>query len=83
MRYARGSKLMPDTGHWNSQKIVLNVNLVALQRDVLKGRRDGIKEDPTLMRDRSEELSEIRTLIQIVESKWSMCRQRENIDVRQ
>ena len=38
MRYARGSKTLPETEYWGKQRIVLNINLVALQRDVLKGR---------------------------------------------
>ena len=83
MRYARGSKLVPETGYWTSQKIVVGVNLVALQRDVLKERRERIKANPTLVNERSEELSEIRAQIQILDSKWSRCRQREDIDARQ
>ena len=75
MRYARGSRLVPYTGYWASQKIVLCLNVVALQRDVLKERRDRIKADPTLPKERKEELIEIRTQIQIIGSKWSRCRQ--------
>ena len=48
MRYARESRLVPGTGYWASQRVALNVNLVALQRDVLKERRDRIMSDPTL-----------------------------------
>ena len=35
------------------------------------------------MKGRSEELKEIRSQIQILDSKWSRCRQRDKIDVRQ
>ena len=46
MRYASGSKLVPGTWYWASQKIVLNVNLANLQRDVLEEGRDRIRSDP-------------------------------------
>ena len=36
MRYAGGSKLVPETGYWASQRVDLDINLVALQRDVLR-----------------------------------------------
>ena len=49
MRYARGSKTLSDTEYWDSPRVVLNVNVVALQRDVLKERRDHIRSEPTLL----------------------------------
>ena len=36
MRYSRGSKIAAETEHWESQRVALNINLAALQRDVLK-----------------------------------------------
>ena len=81
MRYARGSRLVPGT-YWASQRVVLNINLVALQIDVLKGRRGRIKSDPTLVNERRDEVMGIRKQVQILDSKWSSSRQREDLDVR-
>ena len=81
MRYARGSRLVQGA-YWATQKVALDMNLVALQRDVLKERRDRLKSDPTLTHDRKEELMEIRKQIQIIDCKWSRSRQRDDLDVR-
>ena len=51
---------MSDTEYCDSPRVVLNVNVVALQRDVLKERRDHIRSDTTLLMERGEELLEIR-----------------------
>ena len=59
MRYARGYKQVA-TEFWEATRIKLFLNVVALQRDVLKERREKIRWDPQLMRDRSGELIEIR-----------------------
>ena len=52
MRYTRGSREIPDNGHWNPKKIVLRLDLVALQRDVLKERRDRIRFEPGVEKGR-------------------------------
>ena len=82
MRYARGSKTLSDTEYWDSPRVVLNMNVVALQRDVLKGRRDHIRSDTTLLMGRGGELLEIRKQIRIIDSKWSSTRWKEDIDSR-
>ena len=83
MRYTRGSREIPDNGYWNPKKIVLRLDLVALQRDVLKEGMVQIRFEPGVEKEREEELSEIRTQIQIIDSKWSRCRLRGQLDVRQ
>ena len=53
------------------------------ERCTKRERRDRIRSDPALEKEREEELIEIRTQIQIIDSKWSRCRQRAKLDVRQ
>ena len=80
MRYARGYKRV-ETEFWESPRIKLFLNVVALQRDVLKERREVIRWDPQLMRDCKGELLEIRKQIQIIDVKWMGTRYREEVDV--
>ena len=61
MRYVRGSRLSPDTKYWELPRVVMSMNVVALQRDVLKERRDHIRPGPTLLMGSPEELLEIST----------------------
>ena len=58
------------------------MNVVALQRDVLKERRDHIRSEHTLSMERGEDLLEIRKQMQIVDSKWMSIRWKEEIDLR-
>ena len=83
MRYVMGNVSVPNTGFWNSEKVVLKIHLVALQRDVLTERRDRIRFDPSKMEEKSEELMEIRMQLQMVDSQWSKCRVRGRINVKQ
>merc|ERR1712112_641034 len=83
MRYVRGSVPVPHNGYWNSEKVVLKMNVVALQRDVLKERRSRIVLDPILLEERSEELEDIRKQLQMLDSRWSRCRVRKQVNVNQ
>ena len=57
VRYAGGSKTFQDTEYRYSPRVVLNVNVVDSQRDVLKGRRDHIRPDHTLLMERGGGIS--------------------------
>merc|ERR1712114_129391 len=83
MRYVMGSVPVPHNAHWNSEKVILKMNVVALQRDVLKERRSRIVLDPILLEERSEELKEIRKQLQMLDSRWSRCRVRKQVNVNQ
>merc|ERR1712112_568159 len=71
MRYVMGGVSVPNTGYWNSEKVVLKINVVAMQRDVLKERRSRIIYDPIMLEERREELMEIRKQLQMLDSRWS------------
>ena len=83
MRYVMGNVSVPNTGFWNTEKVVLKLNIAALQRDVLKDRRDRIIFDPSMLGGKREELVEIRKQLQMVDSQRSWCRVREQINVNQ
>ena len=74
---------MTDTEYWDAPRVMLNMNVAALQRDVLKGRRDQIRWDRTLLMERSGELLEIRKRIQIIDNnKWMGTRWKEGVDLK-
>ena len=77
-----GGRISTDTKYWDAPRVKLSLNLVALQRDVLKQRRDKIRWGPILFMGRSEELLEIRKRIQIIDNKWMSTRFKEDIDLR-
>merc|ERR1712112_38884 len=66
MRYVMGSVPVPHNGYWNSEKVILKMNVVALQRDVLKERRSRIILDPMLLEE-----STIRLLLSL---STSLCK---------
>ena len=53
MRYARGSRMATETEYWNAPRFMPNMNVVSLQRDVIRERRDHIRSDHTLLMGRS------------------------------
>merc|ERR1712112_711444 len=83
MRYVMGSVPLPHNGYWNSEKVILKANVLALQRDVLKERRSRIVLDPILLEERSEELKDIRKQLQMLDSRWGRCRVRKQVNVNQ
>ena len=82
MRYARGNKTLSDTEYWDWPRVVLNMNVVVLQRDLLKERRDHIRSEPTSLMGGVEELLGIRKQIQIIDSRWVNIRWKGEIDLR-
>ena len=54
--------------------------MVKLQRDILKTRREDIKRDDQLFRDRSEELEDVRRQISMIDRQWTRLRWKEDVD---
>ena len=67
MRYASGSKGLPDTEDWDLPRVVMSMKVVYLQRDVLEERQDHIRSDHTLLMERGAELLEMRKQIRIID----------------
>ena len=61
---------MSETEFRGRPRVVMNMNVVASQRDVLGERRDHIRSDSSLSLERGEELIEIRKHIQIIDNRW-------------
>ena len=53
------------------------------ERDVLKERRSRIIFDPILLEERRDELKDIRKQLQMLDSRWSRCRVRGQVNVNQ
>ena len=79
MRYVRGWEQVFLGGEWEPAKAKLRLNMVELQRDILKTRREDIKRDDQLFRERSEELEDVRRQISMIDRHWTRVRWTEDI----
>ena len=52
-----------------------------MQRDILKTRREDIKKDDQLFRDRAEELEDARRQIEAIDKEWARRRWRDEINM--
>ena len=74
MRYVRGWGQIYLGNEREPAKAKLRLNMVELQRDILKTRREDIKRDDQLFRDRPGELEDVRRQISIIDRKWARVR---------
>ena len=77
-----GGRIATDTEYWEAPRVKLSLNVVALQRDVLKQRRDQIRGDPILFMERSGELLGVRKQIQFIGNKRMSTRWKEEEDLK-
>ena len=80
VRYARGFRAV-EAEAWQPPKVKLRLNTEEVQRDVLKARREIVKNGAQLFQERFEELGEVRKQMDIIDIERMRARYREKIDL--
>ena len=82
VRYGRGSRILEETGSWGAPRVLLNMNVLALQRDVLKGDEIISYRTPRCLWKEAANYLRFEKQIQIIDSKCVGTRWREDVDLR-
>ena len=81
VRYVLGFEAVYLGGGYEPPKAKLRLNTVELQRDILKTRREDIKKDDQLFRDRAGELEDVRRQIEVIDKEWTRRRWKDEINM--